>query len=138
MEKYLSVKSLTNLIKYVILAIIAFFLIKWIIKKIKERNVGKQYVDLTKIDPAKNYDNLAKAVHDAFDNWVNSGEEMEGVCKQLNALNNDELKHLSNRYSEIYGKGTRTLEDAITDYYFCIGCSNCKALADRLKANNIN
>ena len=133
------VDRVTKIVTYAVIAIVLYFSIRYIIRKIKRRDAGRSgWVDPTGIDPTKNYDNIAKAVSDAFDNIVNSAQEMEDVGQQINALSNNEILHVNNRYLTLYGKNTRTLQDAMSDYWVCFPCSNLKAVLDRLKTLNIN
>lgn len=129
-----SAKVVNLIVKLIIIAIIVFAAYK-LYKKWKLRNVGKAFVDTEALDPNKNYDNIAKAINDAFGNWVNDATAMNDAAQQVNALSNNEIKHLNNRYVYLYKK---TLQDAITSYWVCFPCADLKALENRLKAIGLN
>ncbi len=122
---------------YAIAAIAIFYALKKIYENWKRKDAGKQVVDGTQLDPSKNYDSFALAIHNAFDNWVNSADDMDDAAGTLLPLNNDELKQVNNRYLSLYGDGERTLAQAISDYWFCVPCSNVGALQERLKSLGI-
>ena len=129
-------KAAAALFKVVIVIIIVVLLNKaW--KRWLRRDAGKAWVDPTKLDPSKNYQNIAKQVSDVFDrNWVSS-EAAEKLCKSLLFLNDNELREINNQYLRLYGNGTRTLQDAISDMYVCISCDARKLLLDRLDKLNL-
>lgn len=129
-----------KIIKFVLYAvafIVLYYTIKNLWKGYKRKDAGKQVVNGSNLDSNKNYDTFALAVHNAFDNWVNSAEKMNDVAGTLLPLNNDELKEVNNRYLSLYGEGERTLLEAVTDYWICTPCTNLGALQARLKALGI-
>lgn len=122
----------------IIAIVIAIFVYKLIVKW-KRRNAGKQYVDTSNLNPNVNYDALAKGVFDATDGWLPlSGSSLEEIAGQLVVLNNNEIKQVNNRYLELYGKGTDTLQDAFDKSWVCINCPNLDTLRKRLAAIGIN
>lgn len=131
------VDKFVKFILYVIAAIAIYYTIKKIIQTIKQRNAGKQVVDLSQLDAGKNYDSYALAVHTAFDNFWNDADEMNDTAGTLLPLNNDELKQVNNRYLTLYGEGETTLYQALGNYNICYPCSNIGAIRTRLKSIGI-
>jgi len=130
-------KFVDIIVKLVIAGVI-FFALRSLYIRYKRRNAGKQYVDKSALNPNINYDALAKGVEDATGGLYNSGSELEDIAQQLVVLNNNELKHVNNRYLQIYGKGKETLQDAFDKTWFCLACNNVEALKIRLRALGIN
>lgn len=140
MEKIFSAlggtKKVVDIVAKIIMLIIVFFLLRELYRKIKLRNVGRSgWVDPESIDPTKNYDNIAKGIKDAFDNWVNDATAMNNIAAQVNALSNNEIKHLNNRCVFLYNK---TLREFVSNYYICFPCSDLKALENRLNQIGLN
>lgn len=130
-------KLVGTLVKVVLIGVIAFAAWKLYIKW-KRRDVGKAWVDPSLLDPNKNYDNIAKECHDVFDGFWTGSEEAENLSKQILALDNNEIKHVNNRYVVLYGNGTRTLQDAVKDMVFCISCDSRNALLEKLQTLGLN
>lgn len=121
---------------FIIILVTAYIVINKVIKNYKTRNVGKSGgYNPSQLDPNFNYDNLADAVHEACDYWLGqpSAGPVEAVSEKLMRLNDDELKHVNDRYFSMYGKGTRTLYKSINSLWFCLTCPNWNALNDRLE-----
>jgi hypothetical protein len=141
MEKILAAlgggaKVVELLVKLIIAAIVIYMLYQlWI--KWKRRNAGKAFVDKSQLDPAKNYQNIAKQVNDAVSGWLPSGDDIEAVCKQLLFLTDNELREVNNQYLQLYGKGTKTLQDAISGP-ICLFCEARDLLLERLQKLNLN
>ena len=131
--------KVVDIIVKLVIAIVVFVMLRKLYIQWKRRNAGKAFVDTSALDPAKNYDNIAKQVHDACDNSFvfTSGADVDNVSKQLLFLTDNELKQVNNRYVELYGNGSRTLQDAIADP-ICIGCPARSLLLERLEKLNLN
>jgi hypothetical protein len=130
-------KVVDLLVKLIIAAIVIYLLYN-LYNKWKRRNAGKQWVDTQKLDPAKNYDNLAKSVYDAFEKpWLADGDEMENAANGLLFLTDNELRHVNNRYLVLYGKNTQTIQDAITNRT-CLFCESVSLLIDRMQKIGLN
>lgn len=134
-----SEKVIDLLVKLVV-ALVVLYMLYNLYTKWKRRNAGKQWVDSNALDPAKNYDNLAKSIYDAFEApiWGGAnGDEMENAAKGLLFLTDNELKQVNNRYLKLYGKNTQTLQDAISDRV-CIFCESVSLLLERLQKIGLN
>ena len=131
--------KVVDIIVKLVIAVVIFYFLRDLYIKWKRRNASKAFVDNSALDPSKNYDNIAKQVHDACDNSFifTSGAEVEEVSKQLLFLTDNELRQVNNRYAELYGKGTRSLQDAISDP-ICIGCDARGLLLERMQKLNLN
>lgn len=116
--------------------IIAIVLLRRLYLKFVRRNAGRVNVDQSQLMNGRNYDNIAKQVHD-LRGFFTSGEDVNGLAAQLNRLNDEELKQVSNRYLILYGKGKETLQDALSDM-LCWFCDDYKLLLNRLDALNLN
>lgn len=115
--------------------IVAFFVLRFVYRKIKRANAGKAgEINFNQVSPNINYDNYAKRAHDALTGWWTDADERDKIAADLNALNNDELKHVSNRYLFLYGEeDNETLLTLMNNYTFCWPCSDVKALTERME-----
>lgn len=120
-----------------VMAIIIFIVLRKLYINYIQRNAGKAFVDKSNLDPAKNYDNIAKSVHDAFTGLWKNGDDMESVSKSLLFLSDNELKEVNNRYVKLYGNGKTSLQDAISEP-FCVFCETRDLLLERLSRLNLN
>lgn len=129
--------QIIKFVLYAIAAIVIYMTIKKLWQAYNRRNAGLQNVNGAQLDPNKNYDSYALAVHSAFDNFTNSADDMENVATTLLPLNNDELKQVNNSYVKLYGKGERTLYEALNDYWLCYPCTDLNAIKERVKSLGI-
>ena len=117
-----------------VIVLIVFFGIKKIITNFKRRNAGLAVgVDPSQLNPAKNYDNYAKLIHDTMDDYFATTSSMEGMAQTIMALSDNEIKQVNNRYRSLYGNGERSMHDALVDWYLCRNCSTLIALAKRVE-----
>ena len=129
--------SATAVIKplvFVALIVVVYFVARSLLRRIRERKIGRAEYDKANTDSTVNYDNYAKSVHNAYTGWFDSANERDRVAGELMALNNDELKLVYNRYDELFGgKGTETMYDVINDVWLCVPCVNRSALLKRME-----
>lgn len=118
----------------VVLIVVAVLVIRKIYKAIKLRKVGKIPYDKNDLNPDLNYDNYANEVHEAFTGWFpDFGSTQEAVSGRLMSLSDNELKYVYNRYNNLFGKGTVTMYQDMSDTTFAFFMPNFDAVLLRMQ-----
>ena len=122
-------------ILFIIILVIGFFVVRYIVRKIKRSNLGKSgEINYNQLDPQVNYDNYAKRAHDELTGWWVTGNARNAVAADFMRLNNDELMFVNDRYLELFGEqDNHTLYTLFSDYWICTPCADLNALLTRLK-----
>lgn len=126
-------EAIVKPIIFIVIAVTLYIVINKVIKNWKTRNVGKSGgYNPSQLDPNFNYDNIADQVHEVFDGWFVSGSP-DALSEKMLKFNDDEIKHINDRYFSMFGKGTRTMYKAFNDLTVCFNCPNYDAMIKRLE-----
>lgn len=136
--------TVNNVVKPLVslaLLVAIYIVVSKALKAYKLRGVGKSTYNPNNINPNINYDNLCAAIHksDEAGVWIwRDTDGLEKTAGQLMSYNDDELKYIYSRYDSLFGKAgdDRTLYDVFD--FFCLGCSNAKALLKRFERLSLN